>query len=182
MLQELVSLGSGLTGQLVRSKQTRHATPAPSQGARANSRAVPKGNVWRRQASPGRRSLGESWEQGASQEAGRVHKALGPGRACFRRAKATADVDEWRCEAPATPGVLSDGTRGRLHVERMRSPGVGDGLDRREGRYKGCNPKSCPTPLGEVGGGHSSGEGGTAKPSGAKGLCLSRASGGGGAA
>jgi hypothetical protein len=40
MLHEPVSQRSGVAGQLTASKQTRHGGPAPSQGPRANSRAV----------------------------------------------------------------------------------------------------------------------------------------------
>jgi hypothetical protein len=48
MLHEPVSQRSGVAGRLAASKQTRHGGPAPSPGPRASSRAVPKGNVWRR--------------------------------------------------------------------------------------------------------------------------------------
>lgn len=62
----------------------------------------------------------------------------------------------------------------------MRSPGVGGALGRREGGYKAHHVEVLPDASGEVGGGHSSDEGG--KPAGAKGLCLSRADEGGGTA
>jgi hypothetical protein len=61
----------------------------------------------------------------------------------------------------------------------MRSPEVGETLGRREGGYKGENPKFYSTPQREVGGGHSSGEGEAAQPTGAKGLYLSHATKGG---
>jgi hypothetical protein len=172
-LHEPASQGSGVAGRPAASKQTRHVAPAPSQGARADSRAVPKGNVWRRKKQPD----GDRWESpvDGDLEARWAGCEPGPGRACYRRAKAAAAADAWRSEVAATPGVLSDGTRGRVHEERMRSLEVGVALGRREGGYKGDNPKSRPTPRGEVGGGHSSDEGVAAEPTGAKGLCLSRA-------
>ena len=42
------SLGSGMAGQLVMSKQIRHVASVPSPEARANVQAVPQGNVWHR--------------------------------------------------------------------------------------------------------------------------------------
>ena len=90
-------------------------------------------------------------------------------------------MEAWREEAVVTSGVLSGGTRGRRREERMRSPGVG-AARRREGGYKARTAEVLPDAPWEVGGGRSSDEGAAAKPAGAKGLCLSRASNGGGTA
>jgi hypothetical protein len=52
------SLGSGVAGQLAASKQTRHVASVPSQEARANAQAVPKGNALAPSCSPD----GYHWE------------------------------------------------------------------------------------------------------------------------
>jgi len=95
----------------------------------------------------------------------------------------TATVDVWRREAVATPGVSSDGTRGRTREERMRSPEVGGAvLGRREGRYKGRTRKPDRRLWVKSEEAIGSDEGEAAQPTGAKGLCLSQATNGGGAA
>src|SRR5262249_34160775 len=53
------SLGSGAAGQPAASKQTRHVASVPSQEARANAQAVPKGNALAPSWQSGRTSLGE---------------------------------------------------------------------------------------------------------------------------
>ena len=58
------SLGSGVAGQPASSKQTRHVASVPSQEARANAQAAPKGNALAPSWQSGRESLGESGEWG----------------------------------------------------------------------------------------------------------------------
>ncbi len=165
----LVARGQARWGDSPRRNRPDTWPQHPVRRPRANSRAVPKGKVWRRDATAGRLLLGESGEGG-----GRVTQSM---------MKAEAAVDAWACEAVVTPGVASLGTRGRGCAERMRSreaggrsAAVGEGIRRDNAEVPG------PMPHGKSEGAIVAMMAGTTEPAGAKVPCLSRASHGGGAA
>lgn len=165
----LVARDQARRGNLPRRSRSDTWPQYPVRRLRANSRAEPKGKVWRRDRAVGRLLLGESGEGG--------------GRDTRSVAKTGTAVDAWTREAVVAPGVASLGTRGRGRAERMRSREVGgcsavvgEGI-RRE------TPKSqAPMPDGKSEGEIVAMMAGTTEPTGAKVPCLSRAIHGGGAA